>query len=67
MAGRIAGYLTTALTWLAAAYDTERIVLAGGVSEAGDTFLEAIREQVRRRGVDPISRPGGSAPSKSAR
>ena len=39
VAARIAGYLTTALTWLAAAYDTERIVLAGGVSDAGDNFL----------------------------
>ena len=49
MAGRIAGYLTTALTWLAAAYDPERIVLAGGVSEAGDTFLGAIRERISRQ------------------
>jgi glucokinase len=51
VAGRIAGHLTTALIWLAATYDTEVIVLAGGVSGAGDPFLEAVREQVARRGV----------------
>ena len=51
VAGRIAGHLTTALIWLAATYDTEVIVLAGGVSGAGDPFLEAVREQVGRRGV----------------
>lgn len=51
VAGRIAGHLTTALIWLAATYDTEVIVLAGGVSGAGDPFLVAVREQVGRRGV----------------
>ena len=49
VAARIAGYLTTALTWLAAAYDTERIVLAGGVSDAGDNFLSAIRDRINRQ------------------
>ena len=49
VAARIAGYLTTALTWLAAAYDTERIVLGGGVSDAGDSFLSAIRDRIRRQ------------------
>ena len=51
VAGRIAGHLTTALIWLAATYDTEVIVLAGGVTGAGDPFLAAVREQVGRRGV----------------
>jgi glucokinase len=51
VAGRIAGHLTTALIWLAATYDTEVIVLAGGVTGAGDPFLEAVREQIGRRGV----------------
>jgi len=51
VAGRIAGHLTTALIWLAATYDTEVIVLAGGVSGAGDPFLEAVRQQIGRRGV----------------
>ena len=51
VAGRIAGHLTTALIWLAATYDTEVIVLAGGVSGAGEPFLEAVREQIGRRGV----------------
>ena len=49
VAGRITGYLTTALTWLAAAYDTERIIIGGGVSEAGDTFLNAIRDRINRQ------------------
>lgn len=49
VAGRISGYLTTALTWLTAAYDTELIVLGGGVSEAGDTFLDAIRDRINRQ------------------
>ena len=49
VAARIAGYLTTALTWLAAAYDTERIVLGGGVSDAGDNFLSAIRDRISRQ------------------
>ncbi|MGH8927826.1 MAG: ROK family protein, partial [Acidimicrobiia bacterium] len=49
VAARIAGHLTTALTWLAAAYDTERIILSGGVSDAGDTFLDALRGQIMRR------------------
>jgi predicted NBD/HSP70 family sugar kinase len=51
VAGRIAGHLTTALIWLSAAHDAELIVLAGGVSGAGQPFLEAVREQVRRRGT----------------
>jgi predicted NBD/HSP70 family sugar kinase len=51
VAGRIAGYLTTALIWLSAAHDAELIVLAGGVSGAGQPFLEAVQEQVRRRGA----------------
>jgi predicted NBD/HSP70 family sugar kinase len=51
VAGRIAGHLTTALIWLAATYDTEVIVLAGGVSDAGDPFLQVVRQQVAARGL----------------
>jgi predicted NBD/HSP70 family sugar kinase len=51
VAARIAGHLTTALIWLAAAYDAERVILAGGVSAAGAPFLEAIRAEVRHRGA----------------
>jgi predicted NBD/HSP70 family sugar kinase len=51
VAGRIAGHLTTALIWLAAAYDTELIVLAGGVSSAGEPFLGMVRDEVARRGA----------------
>jgi predicted NBD/HSP70 family sugar kinase len=51
VAGRIAGHLTTALIWLAATHDAESVVLAGGVSGAGQPFLDAVREQVQRRGA----------------
>jgi predicted NBD/HSP70 family sugar kinase len=51
VAGRIAGHLTTALIWLSATHDAEMIVLAGGVADAGEPFLSAVREQVARRGA----------------
>jgi predicted NBD/HSP70 family sugar kinase len=51
VAGRIIGHLTTALIWLAAAYDTELIVLAGGVSAAGEPFLGMVRNEVALRGA----------------
>ena len=50
VAERVTGYVTTALIWLAAAYDTDVIVLAGGVPSAGDPFLDMIREHIKRRG-----------------
>lgn len=49
VADRITGHLTTALTWLAATYDTAVIVLAGGVSSVGDAFLSVIHDQIVRR------------------
>ncbi|HSL26795.1 MAG TPA: ROK family protein [Acidimicrobiia bacterium] len=49
VASRIAGHLTTALTWLAATHDTELIVLGGGVAGAGEPLLQAIREEIVRR------------------
>ncbi len=49
VASRIAGHVTTALTWLAAAYDTEVVVLAGGVSSVGEEFLTVIRDQIVQR------------------
>lgn len=49
VADTITGHLATALTWLAAAYDTAVIMLAGGVSSAGEPFLSAIRDQIVRR------------------
>jgi predicted NBD/HSP70 family sugar kinase len=51
IAGRIADHLTTALIWLAAAYDAEVVVLAGGVPSAGEPFLDAVRDRVRQRGA----------------
>jgi len=49
VASRITGYLTTALVWLAAAYDPEWVVLAGGVPAVGDSFLQLIHEEVATR------------------
>ncbi|MGH8946420.1 MAG: ROK family protein [Acidimicrobiia bacterium] len=51
VAGRVAGHLTTALIWLAAAYDTEVLVLAGGVAGAGDSLLNLVRDEIERRGA----------------
>jgi predicted NBD/HSP70 family sugar kinase len=51
VAARITVHLTTALIWLAAAYDTELIVMAGGVSSAGEPFLGMMRDEVVRRGT----------------
>jgi len=49
VASRITGHITTALIWLAAAYDTEVVVLAGGVASVGEAFLGVVREQIVRR------------------
>lgn len=49
VASRITGYLSTALVWLAAAYDPEWVVLAGGVPSAGDSFLQLMHEEIARR------------------
>lgn len=49
VASRIGGHVTTALIWLAAAYDTEAVVLAGGVSSVGEEFLAVIRDQIVQR------------------
>lgn len=49
VADRITYNLATALIWIAAAYDTELIVLAGGVPSVGDVFLEVMRDQIAKR------------------
>jgi predicted NBD/HSP70 family sugar kinase len=46
----IVEHLVTALLWLAATYDTEHMVIGGGVSLAGQPFLRAIRDEVAWRG-----------------
>ena len=52
IAGRVASHLATALTWLAATYDTEHVIIGGGVSRAGTPLLEAIRAEVDKRAAD---------------
>lgn len=49
VARRITDYLTTALIWMAATYDSEAIVLAGGVSSAGNVFLEMMHNHIKTR------------------
>ncbi|MGB7860793.1 MAG: ROK family protein [Acidimicrobiia bacterium] len=51
VANRIVGHLTTALIWLAAAYDPDLILLAGGVVSAGETLLDVVRSQIEDRGA----------------
>lgn len=50
IAAVVTGHLTTALIWLAAAYDPELMALGGGVAAAGEPFLDSIRGEVARRG-----------------
>ncbi|HKX74555.1 MAG TPA: ROK family protein [Acidimicrobiia bacterium] len=49
VANRITSHLTTALTWLAAAYDPERIIIGGGVAAAGEPLLVSLRAEIGRR------------------
>jgi glucokinase len=44
-----AEYVAHALQFLALAYDPEIIIIAGGVSRAGDPFLLPVREALQRR------------------
>lgn len=52
VASGISGHLTTALIWMAAAYDTELVVLAGGVASTGADFLMAVRDQIASRAAN---------------
>lgn len=49
VAERITSHLVTALVWMAATYDPELIVLAGGVPSTGPVFLDVIRDQISQR------------------
>lgn len=49
VADRVTAHLATALVWLAATYDPDLIVLAGGVPSSGAVFLDVIREQITHR------------------
>lgn len=51
VANRIVAHLTTALIWLAAAFDTELVMIAGGVATAGEPLLAVIRDHVALRGA----------------
>ncbi len=46
---RISGHLATALAWLAASYEPEAVVLAGGVVSTNPVLLEAIRAHIEAR------------------
>ncbi|MEX1125679.1 MAG: ROK family protein [Acidimicrobiia bacterium] len=72
LAEEVTTHLATAIHWLAAAYDVDTIVLGGGVAEAGQPLLDAVRYALIRtagssdlatRTLDPnrirLSPPGG--------
>jgi predicted NBD/HSP70 family sugar kinase len=72
LADEVTANLATALHWLAAAYDVDTIVLGGGLAEAGQPLLDAVRYALVRtagssnlatRTLDPnrirLSPPGG--------
>ncbi len=54
--GRVSGYLGSAIANLVNWYDPRLVVLAGGVTAAGETLLASIREVVAARALE------GSAP-----
>lgn len=49
---RAGAYLGRALQGLVMTYDVERIILGGGVSRAGETFLEPILNEIERQRLD---------------
>lgn len=51
VADRVVGHVTTALIWLAAAYDAEVMVLAGGVASVGEEFLAVVHRHIVERGA----------------
>lgn len=46
-ASQVSRFIAGAITWIAATFDPELIYLGGGVSNAGHTFLDAVRGRLR--------------------
>ena len=79
LADAVTAHLATAIHWLAAAYDVDTIVLGGGLAEAGQALLDAVRYALRTtagssdlatRTLDPnrirLSPPGGPHGARGA-
>lgn len=79
LADEVTAHLAIAIHWLAAAYDVETIVLGGGLAEAGQPLLDAVRYALVRtagssdlatRTLDPnrirLSPPGGPHGARGA-
>jgi predicted NBD/HSP70 family sugar kinase len=79
LADEVTAHLAIAIHWLAAAYDVDTIVLGGGLAEAGEPLLEAVRYALVRtagssdlatRTLDPdrirLSPPGGPHGARGA-
>lgn len=79
LANEVTTHLATAIHWLAAAYDVDTIVLGGGLAEAGQPLLEAVRYALVRtagssdlatRTLDPnrirLTPPGGPHGARGA-
>ncbi|HKZ18558.1 MAG TPA: ROK family protein [Acidimicrobiia bacterium] len=47
VATQVSRFIAEAITWIAATFDPEKIYLGGGVSQAGDTFLDSVRGRLR--------------------
>jgi predicted NBD/HSP70 family sugar kinase len=75
----VTAHLATAIHWLAAAYDVDTIVLGGGLAEAGQALLDAVRYALRTTAgssdlathtLDPnrirLSPPGGPHGARGA-
>ena len=79
LADEVTAHLAMAIHWLAAAYDVDTIVLGGGLAEAGQPLLDAVRYALRTtagssdlatRTLDPnrirLSPPGGPHGARGA-
>jgi predicted NBD/HSP70 family sugar kinase len=79
LAQEVTFHLATAIHWLSAAYDVDTIVLGGGLAEAGQPLLDAVRYALVRtagsshlatRTLDPsrirLSPPGGPHGARGA-
>ncbi len=53
---QVSGYLGRALHWIIMAYDVERVIMGGGVTQAGAAFLDPILEELSRmRAQSPLA------------
>ena len=46
-ATEVSRFIAEAITWIAATFDPEKIYLGGGVTRAGNTFIDSVRGRLR--------------------